>query len=165
MRQKTFSERDQMGMSLLTASATLHTHFGLSWSNEPKRHGSIVLESQKQPHKNQYRNSLLAYIQPRWQDSSSICLCEGTVTHETNGLWGLHHTLPLITVITVFKQLCLVLNSKDTQSALCFKYRISLYRCLGLFFIKTCAELWSEHYVPSGHGLPRTVMWCFIYWQ
>lgn len=51
MRQKTFSERDQMGMCLLTASATLHTHFGLSWSNEPKRHGSIILETQKQPDK------------------------------------------------------------------------------------------------------------------
>lgn len=35
----------------LTASATFHTHFGLSWSNEPKRHGSIILESQKEPHK------------------------------------------------------------------------------------------------------------------
>lgn len=55
-----FLRKKPDGNGLLTASATLHTHFGLSWSNESKRHGSIVLESQKQPHKNQYRNSLLA---------------------------------------------------------------------------------------------------------
>lgn len=30
---------------------------------------------------------------------------------------------------------------------------------------KTRAELWSEHYVPSGHGLPKAVMWCFLHWQ
>lgn len=45
------------------------------------------------------------------------------------------------------------MNSEDTQSALCFKYRISLYRCLGLFFflkknpcrvmIRTLCALWS----------------------
>jgi hypothetical protein len=41
-----------MEICLLTASATLHTHFVLSWSNEPKRYRSIIFEPQKQPHKN-----------------------------------------------------------------------------------------------------------------
>lgn len=117
-------KRPDGNLSIDRLSNFTHTFWFImvKWTKKTRIDNAWISEATTQ---NLYRNSLLAYTQSRWVDSSSICLWEETVTPEASGLWMFHHILPATTprysVIIVLKQKRLVQSSKDPQSFLYFK--------------------------------------------